>query len=993
MSPSDQTTENTRSTMVEIIRTRWLNFRRKRFWVLSAVLLYALLGFFVAPRVIQNNIVALLGEDLGRETRIENIDVNPFTLSLKIQGFELDDKDKTRLASFGEFFVNFQLSSLFNRAWTFDEIRLNEPYFFMERFDQTDSRLTRFLTDFAATRPTEEDKPQELETSDSMPRLLIHDLSLSGGHVDLKDNLPDTMVETQLAPVNIFIQGLNTLPDRQGKQSVTIQLAENASLRWSGSLTLGPLDSEGELVLEGLHLDPVIAYLKASMPLDTLAATLSTRFKYHVHMDLAGQPEIDINDLQVELESVEVNGLTPVTEFMDIPNLSLSGGTLRYPEQSLQFSRLVIDQPRMAVWIKEDGSLNLLDLVLPQNEVATDELSPTDQMAWQFGIDEFELSGGTIELSDTSIEPFARLDVKDLGITLSGLSNQDNATMQVKLNGKLGQGGTFSVDGTLGLLPNLNITAQINTQDVPLSLGQPYVQQFAHIQINSGALNSEIELNFNADQNLTSTGSVQVPSLDIVNTLDGGKLLSWNSLDIDQFNFNLDTNKLHFSQLTFDQLFGTFVLDENRETNISALIIEQDEGTTASTNPPLDFIIGGILIKDSSMDFSDLSLPLPFATHIVDLQGRVSTIDTVSDAPANIKLEGQVDEYGLARINGSMNVLEPVQHTDVTVEFRNLQMSNLSPYTVQFAGREIDQGKLDLDLGYAIEKGLLNGRNNVVLSDLELGEKVDHPDAASLPLGLAVGLLKDADGVIRIDLPVEGDINDPEFKIGGVVWQAISGMITKLVSAPFRLLGKLIGIDSEDLGQFEFLAGRSDLTPPELEKVAQLEEALQQRPELVIEISGVMDRSIDADALKKMKLIAVATERLGEEFASQDDQAMMLDDEIREVVEKMHSERLPNVDLTSIKAQHTAPPVSDPEAPPVLDELAYATELWNQLVDAETVSDQDLEDLAQARAQVIKDAFLSSGQFAGNRVVIASAKEVVSEDKQWVVLELSVASK
>ena len=993
MNPTGQAARNTPSAMLEIIRTRWLNFRRKRFWLLSAVLLYALLGFFVVPRVVQNYMMDLLEEDLGRETRIEKVDVNPFALSLRIQGFELDDKDKVRLASFSELFVNFQLSSLFNRAWTFDEIRITEPYFFMERFDQTDSRLKRFVTDFAATRPAEEDKLQDLEASEAMPRLLIHHLSLSGGHVDLKDNLPDTMVETQLAPINISIQSLNTLADRQGKQSVTIQLNGNASLKWNGSLTLGPLDSEGELVLEDLQLDPVIAYLRPLMPLDTLAARLSTRFRYHVYMDLGGQPEIDVSDLQVELENVVVKGLTPVTEFMDIPILSLSGGVFSYPTQSLQFSRLVIDQPRLAVWVKQDGGLNLLDLVPPQHEAASDEPTTSDQLAWQFGIDEFELRDGTIELSDTSIKPVARLAVQDLDITLSALSNQDGVTMPVELDGRLGQGGAFRVDGTLGLLPEVAVTAHINTQAVPLNIGQPYVQQFAHIQINNGVVNSDIDLNFAAGQNFTSTGSVQIPSLDIVNTLDRGKLLNWNSLDIDQFNFNLDANKLHLSQLTFDQLFGTFVLDENKETNLSALIIEQEEKRTGTTKPPLDFIIGGILIKDSSMDFSDLSLPLPFATHIVNLEGSVSTIDSASDTPANIKLEGQVDEYGLARINGSMNVLDPVHHTDVTVEFRNLLMSNLSPYTVQFAGREIDQGKLDLDLGYAIEKGLLNGRNNVVLSDLELGKKVDHPDAASLPLGLAVSLLKDADGVIKVDLPVKGDINDPEFQIGGVVWQAISGMITKLVSAPFRLLGNLIGVDSEDLGQFEFLAGRFDLTPPELEKIAQLEEALQQRPELVIEISGVMDRSIDADALKKIKLIAVATERLGEEFGSQDDQAMMLDEEIREVVEKMFSERFPDVDRAGIKAQFTAPPASDPEAAAVPDELAYATALWNQLLDAESVSEQELAELAQARAQVIADAFLSSGQFAGDRLVIASPKEVISEDKQWVVLELSVASK
>jgi hypothetical protein len=350
--------------------------------------------------------------------------------------------------------------------------------------------------------------------------------------------------------------------------------------------------------------------------------------------------------------------------------------------------------------------------------------------------------------------------------------------------------------------------------------------------------------------------------------------------------------------MVFGQVFGRFVVHEDKSTNVSTLVIEQagDKGTSAETDP-MNIIIGGIRVDDGSMDFADFSLPLPFATHIDKLNGTISTIATNSTEPANIRLEGQVDEYGLARIEGSMNMLDPIRHTDVSVDFRNLLMPTLSPYTVQFAGREIDEGKLDLGLVYAIEEGQLHGENDVVLSDLVLGEKVDHPDAASLPLGLAVSLLKDADGVIKIDLPVDGDINDPEFRIGGVVWQAVTTLITKIVSAPFRLLGNLIGIDSEDFGQFEFLAGRADLTPPELEKIIQLEEALQKRPELQIEISGVTDKAIDIPAMKLIRLRDIASERLGETMGVQDDQAMMLDEEIRAVVELLFSERFPEVPM------------------------------------------------------------------------------------------------
>ena len=271
-------------------------------------------------------------------------------------------------------------------------------------------------------------------------------------------------------------------------------------------------------------------------------------------------------------------------------------------------------------------------------------------------------------------------------------------------------------------------------------------------------------------------------------------------------------------------------------------------------------------------------------------------------------------------------------------------------------------------------------------------EKVDHPDAASLPLGLAVGLLKDSDGVIKIDLPVTGDINDPEFKIGGVIWQAVAGMIKKLVSAPFRLLGNLIGIDSEDLGQFEFLAGRSDLTPPELEKILQLEQALNERPELVVEISGVSDPEIDIPALQYIHLRQLAEQRLEKDLTEDDQTTLMLDVEIRAVVETMFRERFPEISLESLKPAYMAIPAGDPEAKPELDELAFATELWNRLLASEVITEQDLQELASARATVISTAFLASGEFDQSRVVIAPPKTAESADGEWVKLELAIAS-
>jgi hypothetical protein len=991
MTTDKQVSSDTGISFIEMIKSRWLSPRRKRFWAIVMILLYTLLGFFAAPLIIKNSVVGLFRDDLGRVAQIEKIEVNPYVLSLRVQGFNVSDTDDIELASFDEFFVNFQLSSLFNWAWTFSEIRLTGPYLYFERFEAGDSRLDHLLADFAKSRPPESANKNPTEEEGEAARLLIQNFSLNNGRVDVTDNVPGTPVETELAPINISIQELTTLPDRHGRQSVTIQLPDDASLQWSGSLTLAPLGSEGELVLEGLHLDPAIAYLKSTLPLESLSAKLSSRFQYSMLMDSSGELDVDIDELEIGLDDLKVNGLTPVTDFIEIPKISLHGGVLRYPEQSLHFKSLGVENPRITAWLKKNGDLSVMDLVPAGDEGLDAADTGAARSSWQFGIDEFKLSGGNMALSDRSIEPVAGVGISDLQVSVSEISNQDDALMPFDLNGNLAEGGNYKLNGSVTVLPGFSISAGVSTQGIPLSLGQPYIQKYAHIVVESGVLDSEIEVDKPAGQSITIGGSIQIPGLEINDTLENQRLLGWDKLDIDHFDLNAD--ELHLSQMTFEQVFGRFVMHEDRTINLSGLIIEQPSDTDVDTGAdPMNIIIGGIRVDDGSMDFSDFSLPLPFATHIANLDGTISTIATNSDAPANIRLEGQVDDYGLARIEGSMAVLDPIRHTDVTVEFRNLLMSNLSPYTVQFAGREIAEGKLDLGLVYAIEQGQLHGANDVVMSDLVLGEKVDHPDAASLPLGLAVGLLKDADGVIKIDLPVEGDINDPEFEIGGVVWQAVTGLITKIVSAPFRLLGNLIGIDSEDLGQFEFLAGRSDLTPPELEKIIQLEEALQKRPQLVVEISGVSDPKIDVPALKFIRLRDIADERLEKELGEADGNTMMLDVEIRAVVETLFTERFPDMLPESIKSAHTAPPANDPEGKPFLDDLAYATDLWNRLLASEVISDQDLTDLASARAEVIRAAFLANGQFDEKRVTITEPEHVESEDGEWVRLELAVAS-
>ncbi len=189
------------------------------------------------------------------------------------------------------------------------------------------------------------------------------------------------------------------------------------------------------------------------------------------------------------------------------------------------------------------------------------------------------------------------------------------------------------------------------------------------------------------------------------------------------------------------------------------------------------------------MDFADYSLILPFGTRIHNLRGSIAGLSNRPDAVGQIELDGEVDDYGMARAVGHVELGNPTNSLDMRVQFRNVEMTRLTPYMATFAGRKIESGKLSLDLQYKIKQRQLQGENQVIMDKLTLGERVESPTAKDLPLDLAVALLQDSDGRIDLGLPVSGSLDDPEFSYGSLVWKAITNVLTKIVTAPFRALG------------------------------------------------------------------------------------------------------------------------------------------------------------------------------------------------------------
>ena len=208
--------------------------------------------------------------------------------------------------------------------------------------------------------------------------------------------------------------------------------------------------------------------------------------------------------------------------------------------------------------------------------------------------------------------------------------------------------------------------------------------------------------------------------------------------------------------------------------------------STQPSAPAMPMSIGTIRIIDSSVNYADFWIQPNFAVGIQMLNGTIEGLSSDPKSRAKVKLDGKVDRYAPVTINGELNVLAAAVYTDIDMSFKGLELTTMTPYSGHFAGYKIDKGKLSVDLSYKIDQRKLNAEQHFVIDQLQLGDPVDSPDAVHLPLKLAVALLKDRNGVIDLPLPITGSLDDPQFKVGPIIWHAVVNLLEKAVTRTVR---------------------------------------------------------------------------------------------------------------------------------------------------------------------------------------------------------------
>ena len=639
-------------------------------------------------------------------------------------------------------------------------------------------------------------------------------------------------------------------------------------------------------------------------PIKAEIGGIDLNFKANLEAGKQGN-KVSLQDIASELKAVDIRSALAPEPLFTVEKLTFEGGACDLSARVLTVSRIALNTGRLDAGRDAGGTLNWLQALEPTGAAGdSPEVKGASESgpAWKFLVKSFEVDGFSSRFSDlTTPSDKPVLSLQGLKARLTDIDGK--SPMAFTLGFQVEQGGTATVSGTVN--PTLpSVEAEVNVSGMVLTSLQPYIEPYVTLTIKSAAVSTHGKLRYGvpeAAENLAYEGDFSLNDLSLTDPGFEKPYLSWDAVEIPKARLTLQPNGLEVQDIKIVKPIGELIIGEDKTLNLAKVLKKQQSGTASP--PPskpeqkndqdtFPYKISRVQVEKGNMIFADLSLLPQFKTRIHDLKGTITGLSSAKDTQAKIKMAGRVDRYGMAKINGVIRPNDFGRSSDVDMVFQNVEMKNLSPYSGKFAGRLIKSGKVSADLKYQIHNYKMIGDNKILIDNLVLGKQVDEPGAANLPLDLAIALLQDSQGRIDIGLPVTGDLKDPQFSIGPLIWKTFTNLITKAVTAPFRALGSLFGGKGENFDAVAFDPGSADLLPPEKEKLMKLAGALKDRPQLKLVIQGCYSPDADGRELKDLSIRRIVATREGAKLVPNEDPAPLdfTDSKTQNILEDLYQE-------------------------------------------------------------------------------------------------------
>lgn len=827
-------------------------YRHWWFWLLVLGLVYLVAGFGLIPLYLSSAIPDRFQQHLGWTAEAGDVGFNPFTFSFSVDDLSATDASGQRVLEAEEFQLNLGLIDLARGTIHVEQLELENPFL---RVDLREGNRLNLIEDWRGAQQNADDDPGD----ESAYEVVLDEVVISSGRLRFRDFTRDPDGESRDILINSLGITLTDVAsherDEPGEYSVQAVMDEQV-LNWSGTLNLVPLWSNGRLSLRDVSAATVQNWLGHYLPWSFEDGRLSLDTAFQFAYDDQGMA-LATRDGELSASSLALSDPDNTEDTLATAgSLSLTGVAFNLEGPELVVSMVEGRELHLNAIMSSDGQLNLTRSL----QTEADDEQDADGVGFRWSVGNLALSGSTLDWRDNRPETPVQVTLQDLELNLGAMTEQLEAPISYQLRTALGQGGSASANGQFTLHP-LTFEGGVNLDQVVLAPFNGYVGQFSELVIQDGTLNLAGNIDIDVqDDPLTGTFSGRGSISHFNGKLpdEDEPVILWRELRLDPIEYNFAPARLEIGTMTVSEPELNVINYRDRPHNVTRLLTTPvEDAQTSSPAPddgaPLIFRMSQLDMDNAEIRYTDHAPQPAFTGRVHDLQASLSGLSNITPQQGRFTVTAMVNDSGELQADGTIATLGTDEPSQIDVTMDGLSMPVLSPYFAFYLGYRVDGGKLSSDGSYTLRGSELESNTTLTLDRLELGEAVQSDNSVTAPVKLGLTLLRDGDGRVTLDIPVNGDLADPEFDLGPVMMKTLRSVLVKAAMSPFSLLGSVVdlaGFNADELGEVAFLPGETTLLMGEYTKMEAVADALMARKGLVLGIRGRALESVDLPALE-----------------------------------------------------------------------------------------------------------------------------------------------
>jgi hypothetical protein len=846
-----------------------------------------------------------------------------------------------------------------------------------------------------STRSTGQ-KDQKTATTEAAPipwKIALDRLVLQGGAATWADDTTVPRARYSVAQVELQAHDMQwpfTDQPAQFEGALTVPATAKekpAHLTFKGSGT--DVAGAAQLALNDVALGWATPY-SAPYWVPSLAGKLDAKLdvQWNKAKVLLGVQRLALSDVALQ-DTGAASGNLPRFKLLEVTKVAadVSARTVRVDKVALRTLSAALERDAQGRWMFERWLREPSQTPSAQPQAAQPPTAPP----WSVSVAELAVDDSAITFDD-------KLPAKPVSFVLSGVSVQAKAlsldgtkpapvVLSARLKAGATEPGSLKFNGLVAWAPVL-AQGTVEALRLPAHAFVPYVADQLNVDIlradaslkgtvRYAATEKGAQLQLKADAALDEFQANSVLTASNTSLPGGEELLRWKTLNVPGIELDMQPDtplKLQVREAALTDFYARVVVSPQGRLNLQDVVkpsvpargMAQPAAAPAASDSSAQIAVGPVSLVNGRVLFSDRFIQPNYSADLTQLTGKLSQF---SSHPSNgavqladLELRGRAEGTALLDITGKLNPLAKPLALDIQGRVQDLELPPLSPYAIKYAGYGIERGKLNVNVNYSVKPdGQLTASNNVVLHQLSFGEKVDGAPN-SLPVKLAAALLADRNGVIDLNLPISGSLNDPQFSVGPVIWKVLTNLIVKALTSPFSLLANAFG-GGDELSAVVFPAGVATLTTDAKQGLDKVAKALTERTALKMTVVGTASLDAERDALKKDRLIALllAEKRRRAVVAGQDAASVNAVDAAE------------TADL--LKEVYKRADISKPRNIVGMAKDLPTADMQALLLANISVNEDSMRELALARGVAVRD-YLATRNLPADRLFLGAAKTV-----------------